>query len=218
MDAIVIEPPNSVTASIIWLHGLGASGHDFEPLIPELPTSLTQQTRFIFPHAPNRPISVNMGMVMPGWYDVVALDLTSDQDEAGIRDSEKLVQTYLQQEEDKGIAAERIVLAGFSQGGAIALHVGLRYPHKLAGIIALSTYLPLGHTLQEERHPANQSTPIFYGHGRYDAIIPLHQGQESHQYLSSLDYQVDWRDYLMEHSVCQQEITDIGDWLTTVLN
>lgn len=213
LNAIAIEPPEPATASIIWLHGLGANGHDFEPIVPELPASLTRCTRFIFPHAPNRPISINMGMVMPGWYDIAEVDLTARQDVEGIYESDQLLRAYLQREVEQGIPTERIVVAGFSQGGAIALHTSLRYPQKLAGILALSTYLPLADTVAAEIHPANRQTPIFYGHGQLDPVIWFPQANHSRVQLEQLGYAVEWHAYVMQHAVCPQEIADIGRWL-----
>ncbi|EIJ42992.1 putative esterase [Beggiatoa alba B18LD] len=210
---IIIEPAEKATASVIWLHGLGASSQDFEPVIPYLPKSLLKHARFIFPQAPNREITINMGMVMPAWYDIIAMDLTFNQDEEGVRDSERLLQTYIAEQIKQGIAVERIVIAGFSQGGAIALHTGLRYPQKLAGIMALSTYIPLAHTLEEERQASNNTTSIFYGHGQFDGVITIKQAESSYNQLKNLNYKVEWHTYNMEHSLCMEEITDIGQWL-----
>jgi len=214
---IIIEPKGTATASVIWLHGLGASGDDFVPVVPYLPASVTQRTRFVFPHAPERPITINMGMVMRGWYDIAQINLTRQQDAEGVRDSEKLLTGYISAELDKGILAENIVLAGFSQGGAIALHTGLRYPARLAGIMALSTYLPLAETLEKERHAANADTPIFMGHGSRDGVISIQQAEDSRELLKTLGYTVEWHSYPMEHSVSPEEIQDIGVWLSTCL-
>jgi phospholipase/carboxylesterase len=216
-DAIIINPPQPATASVIWLHGLGANGHDFEPIVPELPKEITRYTRFIFPHAPARPITINGGMIMPGWYDVFGMDLTVQQDVQGIRESEQIVHHYLAQEIKQGISTQRIVLAGFSQGGAIVLHTGLRYPQPLAGIMALSTYLPLIDTVVQERHLANQPTPIFLAHGQQDSVIALLHAQRSRAYLEQLGYRVEWHDYPMAHQVNAAEIRDISYWLQTNL-
>lgn len=213
MNAVIIEPPQKATISILWLHGLGANGHDFEPIVAELPAELTPHTRFIFPHAPTRPISINGGMHMPGWYDVVNADLTQHQDIQGIHASAELIQRYLDSEIKQGIPAERIILAGFSQGGAIALHVGLRYPSQLAGIIALSTYLPLATTVAAELHPANRHSPIFMAHGQDDRTIFLNQAEHSHHQLHQLGYSVEWHCYPMAHSVSLEEINDLSRWL-----
>ena len=214
-DAIIINPPQPATASVIWLHGLGANGHDFEPIVSELPKNITCYTRFIFPHAPSRPITINGGMIMPGWYDIFGMDLTAQQDVQGIRESEKLVCHYLAQEIQQGIASQRIILAGFSQGGAIALQTGLRYPQPLAGIMALSTYLPLINTVAQERQLANQTTPIFMVHGQHDPVIALSHAQRSCAYLEELGYRVEWHDYPMAHQVNDAEINAIGYWLQT---
>jgi len=213
LNAVVIEPPESATASVIWLHGLGASGHDFEPIVPELSQNLTRHTRFIFPHAPNRPVTINMGMVMPAWYDVVTQDLTQGEDSHGTRASEKIVHDYIYNEIRRGIDAQRIVLAGFSQGGAIALHTALRYPKTLAGIMVLSAYLPLASTVAEEKHESNEKTPIFMAHGRFDPVITFEQAKRSHEQLEKMGYAVEWHDYAMEHAVNLQEIADISEWL-----
>lgn len=217
MNAIIINPPNTATASVIWLHGLGASGHDFEPVVPHFPTALTQHTRFIFPHAPERPVTINNGMVMPAWYDVVAMDLTTRQDLEGTQASEKLVHKYIDEQVNQGICHDRIVIAGFSQGGAIALYTGLRYTHKLAGVVALSTYVPFAEQLGTECHQANQSLPIFLGHGQLDPVIPHSQGEMSRNWLQQHDYDVAWHSYMMEHSVNMEEIDDIGQWLAARL-
>jgi len=212
-NAVIIESPQPATGSIIWLHGLGASGHDFEPIVPELPNVITQSTRFIFPHAPERPVTINGGMIMRAWYDILGMDLTTKQDEAGIRESEKILHHYISQEIEKGIPSGRIILAGFSQGGAIALQTAIRYPVKLAGVMALSTYLPLIDSVAEEHHIINKNTSIFMGHGQSDPVIPLFQGKKSGEFLEKLGYPVEWHDYPMEHTVSFEEIGDINTWL-----
>ncbi len=226
-NAIVIEPPESATASVIWLHGLGADGHDFEPIVPHLPNHLTRHTRFIFPHAPQRPITINGGMVMRGWYDVIPADLIGQlekqdfsafkQDAEGIHDSDQILRNYMAEEIERGISAQRIVLAGFSQGGAIALHTGLRYPLTLAGIMALSTYLPLADTVESERHSANQQTPIFMAHGLLDPLIWYYFAQHNYTELKKLGYNIQWHSYNIPHSVSPEEIVDIGNWLSALL-
>ena len=213
MNAVVIEALQEATASVIWLHGLGANGHDFEPVVPMFTKSLREQTRFIFPHAPNRPITINGGMVMPGWYDITEMDLTKRQDAPGIHDSMKILRGYIEKEVEKGIPENRIILAGFSQGGAVALHTGLRYEKTLAGIMALSTYLPLAETVDDEIHEANRQTSIFYGHGQFDAVIPIQHAEASREHLQKLGYSVQWHSYAMEHNVMEQEIRDIDQWL-----
>jgi len=214
LKAVIIEPPKSATASIIWLHGLGANGHDFEPIVSELSEKITCHSRFIFPHAPNRPVTINMGMVMPAWYDVVTQDLTKGEDSHGIRASEKIVHDFISNEMRRGIDAQHIVLAGFSQGGAIALHTSLRYPKTLAGIMVLSAYLPLADTVAKEKHTANEKTPIFMAHGQFDPVITFAQAKHSHQQLEKIGYAVEWHDYPMEHAVNTQEINDINQWLS----
>ncbi len=216
-NAIIVDSPKPATASVIWLHGLGANGYDFEPIVHELPNNLTQDTRFIFPHAPQRPISINGGMVMPGWYDIFGLDVTTQQDTQGIYDSEQILCHYVNQEIEQGIDTKRIVLAGFSQGGAIVLHTGLRYPFPLAGIMALSTYLPLADRLEEESHIANHQTSIFMAHGQFDPTISFTYGERSRRRLEKLGYHVNWYSYNMQHNVSPAEIIDLGHWLSECL-
>lgn len=214
MDALELETGSNPRVAVIWLHGLGADGHDFEPVVPEL--ELAQPVRFIFPHAPIRPVTINAGMRMRAWYDVLQLG-GGPEDEAGIRASQKLVEGLIAQEKARGVAAGKIVLAGFSQGGAIALQAALRYPERLAGILALSTYLPLARTLADERSAANRDVPIFMAHGTFDDIIPFDRAQASRQHLEGLGYAVEWHEYGMAHSVCPPEIGDIAAFLTRVI-
>ena len=203
--------------SVIWLHGLGADGHDFEPIVPELTFKNKNKTRFIFPHAPTMPVTVNNGMVMPAWYDIVAPRIDADQDEKGIRYSASQINQLINAEIERGIDSKNIVLAGFSQGGAIALHTGLRCPKPLAGIMALSTYLLLDTSVSNEASTANKNIPIFYAHGTHDQVIPITLAEMSNKFLSQLGYDIDWHSYPMEHSVVPQEIDDISHWLDTVL-
>ncbi len=217
MDAVIVESTETATACVIWLHGLGASGHDFEPIVPALDKQITKCTRFIFPHAPQRPVTINGNMVMRAWYDIAALDLTSEQDENGTRISEQIICEYIAEVQQQGIDNSRIILAGFSQGGAIALHTGLRYPKPLGGIMALSTYLPIAETVSAERHTANANVQIFMGHGTFDNVIPIKYADLSKQYLENLGYTVDWHSYTMEHQVIPQEINDINQWLVSRL-
>lgn len=217
LPALIIEPEQTATASVIWLHGLGADGYDFEPIVPQL--GLAQApVRFIFPHAPERPITLNNGYVMRGWYDIRSLDaINRQEDAAGTRDSEQQLVELIRAERDKGIAAERIILAGFSQGGAMVLHTGLRYTERLGGIMALSCYLPLVEQFDDERHGANADTPIFMAHGQQDPVVAYAYGLQSRQHLESFGYKIQWHDYPMQHSLCAEEIEDIAAWLKSCL-
>ncbi|MFA5241862.1 MAG: alpha/beta fold hydrolase [Sulfuricella sp.] len=217
MEALEINTGTHPSSAVIWLHGLGADGHDFAPIVPELGLPPRLAVRFIFPHAPLLPVTINNGYAMPAWYDVRSLDLRQTEDEAGIRASQQLLEALIRREEARGIPAARIVLAGFSQGGAIALHTGLRYEAPLAGVLALSTYLPLPRALASEASPANAGLPVFMAHGTADGVIPAAQGAASRDWLEQHGYTVDWREYPMAHSVCAEEITDIGQWLVRVL-
>jgi phospholipase/carboxylesterase len=217
-SAIEVETGPEPQAAIIWLHGLGADGHDFEPVVRELNLEALPPLRFVFPHAPMRPITVNGGMTMRGWYDVTSIDFGERQeDEAGIRDSANRLAAMMARENERGIDDARIVLAGFSQGGAIALHAGLRHPRRIAGILALSTYLPLRSTVPAEAHPNNRSTPIFMAHGWSDAVIPVDLAQLSARSLTEAGYSLDWHAYAMDHSVCLEELNAISRWLAGVL-
>jgi phospholipase/carboxylesterase len=211
LPTIEIATGDSPQLSIIWLHGLGADGHDFEPIVPEL--RLPFAARFVFPNAPVRPITVNGGMEMRGWYDILGFGLNVRQDSAGIRDSAAAVTRLVDREIARGMAPSRIVLAGFSQGGAVALHTALREPRALGGVLALSTYLPLGETLPAERSAANASTPIFMAHGSADPLLPLALAEGSRRALEALGYAVEFHVYGMPHSVCMEEIADIAEWL-----
>jgi phospholipase/carboxylesterase len=217
LTTVEIEPKGTVRSSVLWMHGLGADAHDFEPIVPELRLPAELGIRFVFPNAPIRPVTVNGGMRMRAWYDVLSIDLPRQEDAEGVYASERAIYDLLEREKQRGIPTERIVLAGFSQGGAMALHTGLRYPDRLAGILALSCYIPLASNLNSERRPANQSTPIFMAHGDYDAIIPMRYGQQSAELLENLGYRVEWNDYGMGHEVCWEEIRDIAKWLGWVL-
>ncbi len=214
MEAIEIQTGSKPAASIIWLHGLGADGHDFEPIVPEL--KLAKPLRFVFPHAPVRPVTINQGMRMRAWYDIQQFG-GGPEDEAGIRASQRKIEELISEEKEKGLPAAKIVMAGFSQGGAIALQTALRYPERLAGVLALSTYLPLAGSLQSERSPANQGIPIFMAHGRYDDIIPLPRAEASRKLLEAAGYPVEWHEYPMPHSVCAEEIADIADFLARIV-
>jgi phospholipase/carboxylesterase len=212
-DGVTLEPDRAADAAVIWLHGLGADGHDFVPIVGELELPRAHGIRFIFPHAPVRPVTLNGGMPMRAWYDIFGLGRLEVQDEGGIRDSERSVRALIQAQLDGGIAAARIVIAGFSQGGAIALHTGLRYPQRLAGILALSTYLPLAERLPTEIGSANREVPILMCHGRLDPMLPYSMGEASRAQLEAHGCKLEWRDYLMQHEVCLEEIEEIGRWL-----
>jgi phospholipase/carboxylesterase len=213
LPAIEHETAANPVCSIIWLHGLGADGHDFAPIVPELVDQAWPPLRFVFPHAPVRPVTINNGMSMRAWYDIAAFDLNARQDEAGMRASIAELETLIAREHSRGVPSERIVLTGFSQVGAIALAGGLRHVEKLAGIVALSTYLPLQATLASERSIANATTPIFWGHGTADPVVALPRGTESRDLLQSLGYAVDWHTYPMAHAVCAEEIAALRGWL-----
>jgi phospholipase/carboxylesterase len=204
-------------ASVIWLHGLGADGHDFEPIVPEL-GSIGQRIRFIFPHAPAVPVTINGGYVMPAWYDIAEPGLSRHQDANGIRRSQHAIQQIVEHEIARGMPSKKIVLAGFSQGGAIALQTGLRFPQPLAGILALSTYLPLSDTVPDEVSSANRGLPILMAHGSADPIVPIDLGRTSRDLLAQLGYKVEWREYAMMHTIIQEEIVDIATWLARVFS
>jgi phospholipase/carboxylesterase len=199
------------THSIIWLHGLGADGHDFEPIVAEL--KLNHSIRFIFPHAPTMPVTVNNGMTMPAWYDITSAQIDSMQDETGIRKSQAAILALIEREIQRGIKSSNIILAGFSQGGAIALHTGLRYEQPLAGIMGLSTYLPLMDSVKNEINDANRQTPIMLAHGAHDPIVPFELAEKTNHFLNQLDYTTELHSYVMEHSVCPEEINEISNWI-----
>jgi len=212
-DAVVLNPPVPATASVIWLHGLGADGNDFVPVVPELRLPPTPPIRFIFPHAGLRPVTINNGYVMRAWYDILSGPRLAVEDDAGIRESEGVVRGFIDREIAAGIPAHRIVLAGFSQGGAVALQTGLRYPQRLGGILALSTYLPLRNSLPAEAAPANRDLPILVCHGTRDGVLPIALGSTTYDLLKQMGYPAEWQSYPMEHSVCMEEITAISSWL-----
>jgi phospholipase/carboxylesterase len=204
-------------ASVIWLHGLGADGSDFVPIVSELKLPDALNIRFIFPHAPLRPITINQGYRMRGWYDITSLDIAERDDEAGIVESSAMLTRLCDEQLAQGIAAKHIIVAGFSQGGAIALYAGLRYAHTLGGIMALSTYLPMQQRLQQEAAAANRDTPIFMAHGLHDDVGATQFGLQTRALLQQQGYRVQWHDYAMGHSVCMEEINDISDWLDRIL-
>lgn len=217
-DPIIIEPKSKPKAAVIWLHGLGADGYDFAPIVPQLNLDDNLGIRFVFPHAPERPVTLNRGYIMRAWYDILGLDRMSKQDVNGIREAETELRKLITLQIVQGIKPEKIVLAGFSQGGAMALHVGLRYPEKLAGVMGLSTYLPIADHLAEERSEANLQTSIFLAHGDEDAILELEFANITKGHLEKIGYPIEWHLYKgMAHSVCEQEIKDISAWLRKVL-
>ncbi len=217
LETIEIESAPNPTASVIWLHGLGADGNDFVPIVRELDLTGCPAIRFVFPHADAIPVTVNGGYVMRAWYDILGADIAKREDEAGLRKSQIAIEALIANEIARGIPANRIILAGFSQGCAMTLQTGLRHPEKLAGLLCLSGYVPLHAVLAAERHPANQHTPIFLVHGRSDPIIPIQRAEQSRDLLTSLGYRVEWHEYMMQHSVCAEEIDDISAWLKRVL-
>lgn len=209
---ITLESGKQPRHSVIWLHGLGADGQDFVPIVDEL--SLPVPVRFVFPHAPQRPVTINSGFVMRAWYDIAGSSIDAQQDEAGIRASQQAIDALIAQEVARGIAPDHIFLAGFSQGGAIALHTALRQTVPLAGVLALSSYLPLSDSVNSEALPGTKITPIFMAHGRGDPIVPFELGVASRDLLIRLGYTVEWHEYTMQHSVCEQELRDIEIWLS----
>ena len=218
LEAVEVETGPAPEASIVWLHGLGADGHDFEPIVPELDLPEGLAVRFVFPHAPMQPVTINGGAVMRAWYDVLGSDgVRRREDPAGVRGSQERIEALLAREKARGVTAARIVLAGFSQGGAMAIHTGLRHGERLAGIMALSCSVPLGDSLAPEASAANREAPIFMAHGTEDAMIPSARARSGRDLLVSLGYRLEWHEYPMPHSVCPQEIVDISAWLGAVL-
>ena len=218
LDAIEIETGPAPRAAVIWMHGLGADGHDFEPIVPELDLPDSLPVRFVFPHAPMRPVTINAGMVMRAWYDVAGQGGTRREDEEGVRASQRAIEALIEREKKRGLTAGQIVLAGFSQGGAMALQTGLRHPERLAGLLVLSSFLPLPDTLAAEASLANRDVPIFMAHGTHDPLIPVSRARDSRDRLLALGYRVQWREYPMAHAVCAEEIADLSAWLRRVLS
>jgi len=217
LEAVVIEPKDKPQAVVIWLHGLGADGYDFEPIVPELNLPDSAAIKFVFPHAPKIPVTVNGGYVMRAWYDIAATDLGEQQDAEGIKRSAEQLNVLIEEEIKAGIPPEKIILAGFSQGGAIILQAGLRYPEKLGGIMVLSSYVPLAESLAAEKHSANQDVPIFYAHGEQDDVIPINFAEQSRDLLVEQNYSVEWNSYPMPHAVIPDEIDAIGSWLRKII-
>ena len=218
LPCIEIETAPNPSATIIWLHGLGADGNDFVPIIPQLNLAKCPAIRFVFPSAPSIAVTVNGGYVMPAWYDITGRDINNREDITGIHQSATAISELIEREASRGIAYEKIVLAGFSQGCAMSLQVGLRFPHRLAGIMALSGYLPLANSLALERSEANSKTPILMAHGVWDTVITPERAEASADNLEKLGYQVDWNTYPMEHSLHPDELVDISNFLTMVLS
>lgn len=217
LATVELETAPAPRASVIWMHGLGADGHDFEPIVPELDLPAVPGVRFVFPHAPMRPVTINGGWVMRAWYDVRDDGGMRREDAPGVRASHQHIEALIARERARGVTADRIALAGFSQGGAMALHTGVRHRERLAGIVALSCSLPLADSLASEANPATRDVPIFMAHGTGDALVPLTRGARARDLLRQLGYRVDWREYPMPHAVCPEEIGDVSRWLHTVL-
>jgi len=217
LQTVELETGPAPTGAVIWLHGLGADGHDFEPIVPELDLPDALAVRFVFPHAPMQPVTINGGAVMRAWYDVYALEGERREDADGVRASQAKVEELIACENARGVPATRLVLAGFSQGGAIALQTGLRHGERLAGIMALSTYLPVASTLAAEASAANRTVPIFMAHGLDDPLIPIERAAMSRRRLEAAGYAVEWHEYPMAHAVCMEEIADVSAWLQRVL-
>ncbi|HEX9820649.1 MAG TPA: alpha/beta fold hydrolase [Methylomirabilota bacterium] len=217
LEALEIETAPSPGAAVIWLHGLGADGHDFVDIVPVLRLPESLAVRFVFPHAPMRPVTINQGMVMRAWYDVRNDAGARREDEPGVRESQRRIEALIAREKARGVPAGRIVLAGFSQGGAMALQTGLRHSERLAGILALSGFLPLPGTVAAEASPANRDVPIFMAHGSHDPLVPLARAREAYQLLTRLGYRVEWHEYPIPHSVSDAEIRDVAAWLTRIL-
>lgn len=220
LETIELETAKNPAAAVIWMHGLGADGNDFVPIVNELDLAGAPGIRFVFPHAPMRPVTINNGYVMRAWYDVSFGDLegrSRKADEKGVRESQAQIGELIEREIERGIAADKIVLAGFSQGGAVALQTGLRHPEKLAGVMALSTYLPLAESFAQEAAPANARTSVFMAHGTHDPVVPYAMGSGSRDLLARSGYAVEWHEYPMQHSVCMEEVADISRWLVRVL-
>ena len=216
LETVTVETGPNPTFSIIWMHGLGADGHDFEPLVPELLEDGMPSLRFVFPHAPLRPVTINNGYQMRAWFDIIGIDRRSAEDFEGIAATAAAIDGLIKQENERGVATARIALAGFSQGGAMALHIATRHPEQFAGVIALSCYLPLSKDLATTRSAANQTTPVFMAHGIQDPVVPYALGDESRQLLQAAGYPVEWHSYPMPHALCEPEVTDLRAWLGRV--
>jgi phospholipase/carboxylesterase len=217
LEHVQIETSDNPEVAVIWLHGLGADGHDFVPIVRELDLSGLPGIRFIFPHARTMPITINNGYVMRAWYDITGAELVRHEDETGLRASQQEIEAFIAREKARGIPASRIILAGFSQGCAMTIQTGLRHPETLAGMICLSGYVPLADKLPAERTEASLATPIFMAHGRHDNVVPFARAQASHETLVALGYQVEWHEYAMQHSVCLEEVQQLSTFFKKVL-
>ncbi|MCB1936026.1 MAG: alpha/beta hydrolase [Nitrosomonas sp.] len=217
LPAVEIETGPEPSHTILWMHGLGADGNDFVPIIKELGITSKKSLRFVFPHAPERSVTINNGYVMRAWFDIYGIGIGSIEDESGIRDSQEAIDALIERELQRGIASKHIILAGFSQGGAMALQTGLRQKNKLGGIMALSCYLPLISSFSTEVDPINSEIPIFMAHGMHDEVVPIQLATSSKEYLEQAHFAIEWHEYAMAHSVCVQEIIDIDHWLHRVL-
>ena len=217
LEHIQIDTGPNPTVSVIWLHGLGADGNDFVPVVRELDLAGLPAIRFIFPHAPTMPVTINNGYVMRAWYDILGTDLVRREDEGGLRNSQRMVEAFIAAEKARGIPADRIILAGFSQGCAMTLQAGMRHPEKLAGMLCLSGYVPLADKIMGERHAASLATPVFMCHGSFDGVIPVTRAHASRDLLLQLGYEVEWHEYPMQHSVCPEEVRHISGWFKKVL-
>ncbi|GAB3375437.1 alpha/beta hydrolase [Massilia agri] len=218
LENIEIETAPNPEVAVIWLHGLGADGNDFVPLVNELDLSSLPGIRFVFPHAKTMPVTINGGYVMRAWYDISNADLSRREDEGGLRASQRDVEALIAREKARGIPASRIILAGFSQGCAMTLQTGMRHPEKLAGMLCLSGYLPLAGVAAAERSAESLATPVFMAHGTHDNVVPFVRAQQSAQVLKELGYQVEWHEYTMQHSLCLEEVQDISKWIRKVLS
>lgn len=218
LESVIIKPSQPTTGSVIWLHGLGADGHDFADIVPQLRLPQELRLRFIFPHAPVRPVAINANMHMRAWFDIYSLENLEKEDEAGIAATQRAIINLIEQEISNGTPSDSIVLAGFSQGGAMALYTGLRYEKPLAGMIALSTYLPLTQKISTAASNANKQTPILMAHGRFDPVLPVMLGQKTYERLKQLGHAIEWHEYPMEHQVCVEEIAVISKWLTSIFS
>lgn len=217
LEHIQIETNDDPAIAIIWMHGLGADGNDFVPIVSELDLDGLPGIRFIFPHANTMPVTISNGYVMRSWYDITGLELGRREDENGLRASQKEIEAFIEREKARGIPASRIILAGFSQGCAMAIQTGLRHAEPLAGLLCLSGYVPLSANVATERNDASKSTPIFMAHGRYDNVVPFNRAEASRDLLVSLGYQLEWHEYTMQHTLCLEEVQHISAWLKKVL-